>query len=236
MNAPNPDVVCFRTRCYCAMGAEASNLLKVPRAHRAVTLPIRQISSGGFWAPSREWGPGSQTGRTLHLEGPHTWFNALLSLSWNSSSFLKKRPHIFILYYALQSFSGAVYGGLFFFFYPFKFYISREWIQSFCRCCRSFINFHTRLKTRVPMLVSVCRAHIFFFCLRSPCGSTQFWSGDGLDCHDEGVLLTSSGCWPGTLLNILRAQRGPHNQQWPTYLSAVLGGRYCALQGQVSRS
>lgn len=40
--------------------------------------------------------------RTLHLEGPHAWFNALLSPSWNSWRFLNKGLCMFILHCAPQ--------------------------------------------------------------------------------------------------------------------------------------
>lgn len=132
---------------------------------------------------------GPAFGRTPRLEGPHTWLNTLLSLSWNSSSFLKKRPPILILYYALQSFSGVVYGCLlYFFFYPFKFYISTEWIQSYCRRCRSFINFSTWFKIRAHILVRVCRAHIF----PSASGPCIAWCSSGLEPF---LIVTTKECY-----------------------------------------
>lgn len=46
-------------------------------------------------------------------------------------------------------------------FFSFRFYISMEWIQSFCCCCRTFINFYTWFKIWEGILISVYRAHIF---------------------------------------------------------------------------
>lgn len=54
------------------------------------------------WLEPAHPGRASLSHRTPHLEGLHVWFNALLSLSWDSSPFLREKPHIFIFHWAHQ--------------------------------------------------------------------------------------------------------------------------------------
>ena len=66
-----------------------------PLATRCPSAPLlQQPWLCGLWP--RQWH------KAPHLEGSCTWVNTLLSSSWNSSSFMNKRLHIFSLLWALQ--------------------------------------------------------------------------------------------------------------------------------------
>ena len=66
-----------------------------PLVTRCPSAPLlQQPWLCGLWP--RQWH------KAPHLEGSCTWVNTLLSSSWNSSSFMNKRLHIFSLLWALQ--------------------------------------------------------------------------------------------------------------------------------------